>query len=397
MARLYHSPSGVKTMQSCMRKAAYQYIDKLRSPTTPAQQMGLWVHAIAEDYMSGAQVSQARWASLPGQIFQHALPALPERRACSYIRTERELGRVKIPYPAPPEHEDAPTQCFAFEGLRWVGYVDLTYRLRTGHLVVCDYKTSSDPKRWGLTTSDLPGDLQAATYAYETLVDRRDEYARMLRGDGTLDLLWLYMRTGKSRRTIPVHGRVSATQATDVLGAASLVAKEFDMIERSCDAPQTVSACGEYGGCEYHSSVGGPCVVRRGFKVLLNLKPRPKATNTTLTTENEDDMALSAANKAKFDRMRKKTASKRGKRAEEAEEAEEVEEEEEEAEEVEEEEEEVEEETAPKGRRARPSRNRSRAKKSPSDKLRALADELEKLDARREEIRAEISGILDGE
>lgn len=235
--RDHHSASSVNLVRRCARAAAYKYLDGLDDPEvswddvcagvacTSSQRsraLGKAVHAHLEAWYRGERVD---WTSLPGQIAlsgAHLVPA-PEDAGDHAVEHEFRVQRG---------------------GVEWLGYIDLWLRDRN---LIVDYKTTSSIARWALTAEELAVDLQAALYVVAT---------------GCENVRWLYLQTGKQRKSFAVEARIPIAEAQRIVAAAASDARAFDFYERSEDAPQNPSACGMYGGCSYHFSRGGPCVVQ---------------------------------------------------------------------------------------------------------------------------------------
>src|SRR5690606_10397867 len=134
------------------------------------------LHKAAEDWLTHGTPPDC---STPwGALFLEGIPHLPKPGACE---VEREIQ-------------------FNLEGIPWVGFID--FLVPAEHLIG-DHKTSSDPKRWGLTAETLPRDLQACTYAYAV-------------GWPISNLRWVYY-SKKSKNAYPVQAQVERSAALDRL------------------------------------------------------------------------------------------------------------------------------------------------------------------------------------
>jgi len=58
---------------------------------------------------------------------------------------------------------------------------------------------------------------------------------------------------------MPVNVVVPLEHAIKIVEPAAALARELDQLERVDDAEQILTACYDYGGCQYHASTGGPC------------------------------------------------------------------------------------------------------------------------------------------
>lgn len=117
---------------------------------------------------------------------------------------------------------------FVFDGVPWIGYYD--WKL-FAERQIGDHKSSSDPKRWGLKSVDLPKDIQACTYVYDSNWPEAN-------------LRWVYY-SKKSKNAYPVDATVSRQQAADVIGKYSPVAKEMQKIYNANPTKLTVAQLNE--------------------------------------------------------------------------------------------------------------------------------------------------------
>ena len=286
MARRYHSASSTKLGQRCPRAWAYAYIAGLREPDvdwaeieagrivpprTRSLSLGKAVHAMGEAYFGGMRAPYA-WQSLPGQIFASGIGALPLPAACDEIEVERPIGDVAV--------EGAPGgRVLELHGVRWAGCRDLAVR-QAGAWLQADYKTTASLARYALTPEALRDDLQCAIYVVDL--------ARRL-GLSEVACRWLYLETKAVRRAMPIDVVVPLEHAIKIVEPAAALARELDTLERVDDAEQILTACYDYGGCQYHASAGGPCETVRSVGAYFE---REKGKRTT--------MALDPALLAKF-------------------------------------------------------------------------------------------------
>lgn len=290
MAREYHSPSSVELASRCMRAAAYRYIDGFRYPEveygapalipewvnssalTPdarvkierkakAPSLGKAVHSCLENRYLGIPVN---WSTFPGQVAQSGLPYLPE-----HARPEASVGIGAHGVDISPGHDGKPRRAIIVAGIAWHGFVDaddspmLPHFFRGGLVGVYDYKSTREIARYAKSAAELTVNLQANLYAY----DRAIEFDQ----DRT-PCRWVYFETQRVRRAKPVDFVIERGHALEVIEQAAEIAREFDKIERSVDAPMNPRACGDYGGCEFHESVGGPCSARVSYGALIQAR-----------------------------------------------------------------------------------------------------------------------------
>lgn len=158
---------------------------------TEAQRFGTRLHEIAEHFLLTRETPDQ--TTKEGRLFNEGIPFLPKRKLL----------------PAEIEGEVS----FVFDGVPWIGYYDWKLFVERE---IGDHKSSSDPKRWGLTSADLPKNLQACTYAYDS-------------GWEQANLKWLYY-SKKSNNAYPVLATVGRQQATDVIGKYVAVTKEMQSL-----------------------------------------------------------------------------------------------------------------------------------------------------------------------
>jgi hypothetical protein len=217
------SPSSVKTAGKCWRQWASRALGKIKKPEGPAQLFGTTLHTMAECYLlTGAIPDQG---TPEGRLFVEGIPFLPKRR----LRPDEIEGECR----------------FTIGGVPWIGYYDWR---EIDRQLIGDHKTSSDPKRWGLTAEELRQDVQAATYAYAS-------------GWNETNLKWLYY-SKKSKSAYPVENTVTRAQALQVLESHTPIAQQmqalFDAnpatltIAQLNDIPNNPQSCDMCGrGCDF--------------------------------------------------------------------------------------------------------------------------------------------------
>lgn len=293
--RAYHSASSVKLGARCERAWAYRYIDGLTQPGTPATELGTAVHATLESWYRGAPTD---WSSPAGVIAHSGVHLLPDPSVCRGVAVESSIGDYPI----------GDLRALEAGGVMWVGYRDLLVAdigaeaARLGvpadSPLLVDHKTSSSIARYMPPVEDLRGDVQACLYALSAPI-------------GT-HLRWVYMQTRGAQLAVAQDiGAIGYADAMRVIAPAAALARHLDLIPSSADAPQNTEACGDYGGCPYHRSKGGPCDARmRIYHLLPSRSPMPidpetmakfaraKAARTPLTAPTDDTPAPAAPPRA---------------------------------------------------------------------------------------------------
>jgi hypothetical protein len=155
----------------------------------------------------------------------------------------------------------------------WAGYRDLVVSapaefVRLGidapdGWALIDHKSSANIASYAHTPATLYDDGQANLYAYATCLDQ---------GIQSLPARWVYYETKKVRRAAPVDTTISLEVAGQHVEEASGRARELDTIRDERDAPCNPLACGEYGGCSFHKTAGGPCDAQRSFGALIQAR-----------------------------------------------------------------------------------------------------------------------------
>lgn len=187
-ARIFRaSPSSVKTYGECKRRWAAKALGGIKKET-PAQAFGKLLHDMAEKYLLTGEVPDQ--TTPEGRLMIEGIPFLPKRR----LLPEEVEGEIS----------------FELGGVPWIGYYDWKeFDVR----LIGDHKSSADPKKWGLTSDQLPDDLQACMYSYGS-------------GWPETKLKWVYYAK-KSKNAYPVEAIVSAEHARQVVESYVPIAREM--------------------------------------------------------------------------------------------------------------------------------------------------------------------------
>lgn len=252
--RLYVAPNGVDTCTPRQRSAA----------------LGTAGHAIVEAYYRG---QEANWASTPGQIMLPGRAYLPGRDHCKEILVEAWLGEH-----GHRTNANAPEPGLYLDGHYYTGRIDLRVRLdpsgteaarlglsdalraSDGWLTI-DHKTTKDfqyAKDWAA----LDADPQPAIYGIDGL-DAVGGTAHPLR--------WVYNRTSGTPSAKPSDYVLTYTEAKRKLQVLNEHAAYLETKKSINDCVPNTNACGEYGGCPYHASRGGPCTAVPTFRSIGNV------------------------------------------------------------------------------------------------------------------------------
>lgn len=241
------SPTAVKSYNGCKRKAFFRSIAKLPREQSPAAAEGTELHAHAEAWLrDGTPPDQT---TKMGRLMLEGIPHLPAPNP-----RLREEGKPQLLI----EKELR----FTFEGFEFIGFADVIVPpFEAEPLTVMDHKSSSDPKRWGVTAAALPKDEQGIIYGYGGL--------QLFPEEQDVSLEWVYYGK-RDKRCYPVSANLSRQQATDRMGTQIVpVARalnqwrtEFDgkttieLVEiANQEIPNDPNACGGIGrNCDYVES-----------------------------------------------------------------------------------------------------------------------------------------------
>jgi hypothetical protein len=260
------------------------------TPRQRAAALGVAVHAVNEAWHLRRPID---WRGLPGEIALSGAHFMPHPDEALDVYVESGIGNV----PLPPRDGDGPTTALEVHGIRWVGYRDLLVlpsakaAARLGvlpHWLLVDYKTTANITRYALTPAELVRDVQANLYA----LDVCEGFAL-----GAVQARWIYYETKRVRRAHPVDVVLRRDDALEVMRAPAELARELDAISDVASAPKNPAACGDYGGCPHHVSVGGPCDARRSVGALIQARVSKKVNN----------MALAPDIQARFDALKNKS------------------------------------------------------------------------------------------
>ena len=188
------SASQIGLWISCNRRAGWKYICKYPEPQHPSAALGTRVHKVLEDNKRlGLLIDRT---TEEGAIAAEVLPYTEE------YRYEGPDGAVQLegPITVMGRHH-------------WRGFKDLS---APGEII--DYKTSSDPFKWGKTPGELLADPQAILYA-------QHYYTSVPADAPTVKLRWLYLKTRKPYGAHPVELEMTREHA----------AAGFEVLERFAD------------------------------------------------------------------------------------------------------------------------------------------------------------------
>lgn len=140
------SASAIQCYQDCEKKFFDKYVLKEREPGTDATDLGGQIHDLLENYVKNGTVINTDTRA--GEIAAGAIPYIPlpktEGIGCEVSLTDLPLREA----------------C----ALPFKGFIDLL-DTREDVIVLTDYKTSSNPKKYGKTAAQLRTNTQMVIYA----------------------------------------------------------------------------------------------------------------------------------------------------------------------------------------------------------------------------------------
>ncbi len=226
------SASQVKTWKACPRKWGFKYLDGIPDPAGPAAAFGSAVHKVLENWLKDPERTIPDTTTSAGKVAAAGLAHYPLR------------GDVDV----------EPQIFFVAHGILYRGFVDAVWSPETDddNPDVYDHKTSSDPKKWGLSEKALPHDPQALIYGVWAL-DFWDT--------PRVNLNWVYYKTrGKaiaSRVSTSLSREDARTNFDSIVapvGAAIAKARgafEDGTITTGNQLEASPAACGDFGGCPF--------------------------------------------------------------------------------------------------------------------------------------------------
>lgn len=185
------SASQIELHRRCARRWAFRYRTNLPKPPPTAQNaLGTAVHAIAEAYNKTGVVAPDKTEAL--ELFRKGLPYMPfPGKGTPEYRFERTIG--DIPY-------------MGF--MDWRGdSEDIPGEGRVGAPAVLDYKTSSDPEKYGFKgPSDFLTNVQPLLYLQTALEENSHDTARAH---------WVYFKTKGKPKAYAVSALLPRAQVED--------------------------------------------------------------------------------------------------------------------------------------------------------------------------------------
>ena len=255
------SATQVRLFTSCPRAWFCRYKLGIKTPKTPAQDLGSNVHEVLEIYL------------LTGQITD--VPIL------------RPFVEAAIPHlPTPPIHPSLVERRAFLDtfpgGPKWMLVIDLL--IDTTPPTIHDHKTTSD-FRYALTPAEIQEDTQCVSYT-KWLQLQQDEPT-----DVRARLLYLNTRN-KTKIAFPVDAILTPAQVTKIWARDLLVVRAM-VAANDLQAPEQLPAntrsCGNYGGCPYRTNCGLEIITNPGTRskiIMSDFVARLKAAQAAAAGTN---------------------------------------------------------------------------------------------------------------
>lgn len=273
------SPSQMKSFAGCQRQWGYGYIDRMRAPSSKAQDFGTNVHTHIENWLESGILPPQDKAE--GRVASQMLPKgwLPPPEPNATSRTYEVETSINL-------------DLFKIEGrlVKLIGRIDLLEHFAFG-VRVTDHKSSSGLS-WAMNDEQLSEDIQAIAYAGHGIYGLGHRYA---------EARWLYY--GYSKETYKPTGVARADFRFDregdvfkkgwdrVLALAHDIAKAKIHTKQAKQLEGSPSACGNYGGCYYGKT--RKCEIGAPQKSKLTLfqigsKTATAAVDSKITNKKEE-------------------------------------------------------------------------------------------------------------
>ena len=214
------SASQIKTWKDCPRKWGFKYIDGLEDPPGKAAELGSAVHRDLEWYLQAGSIDTSTDSGRIAAAAKEVLPG-PSHR----LQVEREI-------------------VFELEGVTYRGFIDL---IDPRGPTIYDHKTSSDPKKWGLTEETLPNDVQALIYATWGILEWNLD---------SVALQWSYLKTRGRAEATAVRAKISKDDALQkirekIRPTALAIVEASSCAESAMELDPNPGACSKFGGCPF--------------------------------------------------------------------------------------------------------------------------------------------------
>jgi RecB family exonuclease len=293
------SASQIKTWKDCPRKWGFKYIDGLEDPPGKAAELGSAVHRDLEWYLQAGSIDSRTESGRIAVAAKEILPG-PSYR----LQVEREI-------------------VFELDGITYRGFIDLIDPDGEEGPTIYDHKTSSDPRRWGLTEETLPEDVQALIYAtWGILHWDLDSVA----------LQWSYLKTRGQAEATAVRAKISKDDALQkirekIRPAALAIVEASSCAESATELDPNPAACSKFGGCPFsdvcersedqllESTLGKKTEKEKGKEMTLKELLRSKNAKKAPPRANEFAAILPPEADTKKEEIREEEVALKGQQA----------------------------------------------------------------------------------
>jgi CRISPR/Cas system-associated exonuclease Cas4 (RecB family) len=223
------SPSQIKTYRACPVKYSWEYVEKVKSPSSLSQQFGSKVHKELEDWL------------ITG--------VMPRDTPSGRVALQ---GISELPTPSPTLLVEQEMNILLSDEVTITGRVDLV-DLNGDIPIVVDHKTTTST-RWAMTKEQLAHDEQALLYATWIMLEQKVTQ---------VIVRWIYYVYSKTSKT-PVGTEVveclfdlADSYFLDKITAIENTIAEMIEIRKEetppCELTPNKHSCSGYGGCYHYS------------------------------------------------------------------------------------------------------------------------------------------------
>lgn len=229
------SASSIQSFQDCESKWFSRYVSREREPGTTATELGSEIHDFLEAYiLTGVLPDQENPA---GVLASLALPYIPEP-LLENVGAELDLDQLPLQEPC---------------AVPFKGFIDLLDTRDEENIVLTDYKTSSNVKKYGKSPDELRTNTQMVIYAKHVF----DNYPEA----STLTIRHIYLQTKGSSICKEVSVEVSRSEVDEQFVAIRGIVS--DMVEASkkkvSELKKNTSFCFAFGQlCNQKSACDNP-------------------------------------------------------------------------------------------------------------------------------------------
>lgn len=279
------SASQIETAMLCMRKWAFDKIDRIPRTDSEATLLGSAVHNQVENYLRDGTPFDTK--KLEGKIAMSGLKHFPAPKTPGLLIEEWFVRK----YPTISATE--PT----YWGKKDAQHLEGMYGLEMP--IVWDHKTCSS-FRYMPSADELVLRVQPGMYAWDAMEAAKRDIAQ---------LRWTYMKTKGGRASLPVVTCITRMQAEDTMARVDEVSRKLIILKQELSqgeaiaAPPSFSACAAYGGCEHRdrckptaaSTLDAIMTDKTDTNLLASLRSRKKGAVAAASPEVAEKKAADAA------------------------------------------------------------------------------------------------------